>query len=316
MGRATAIVCAAAAAASIALHAGAAELNVLCTTFPIHQITRNVVHGRDGLKVELLLPASLGCPHDYALTPQDMRKIAAADVLVVNGLGLEEFLGAPVRKANPAIVTVDTSAGIGGLLPYPDEHAGHRETEAGSPHEDGHEEHHEGMNPHLFASPRLAGRIATNIAAALSKADPAGSGVYAANAKTYAARMDALADDFKVLGQRVRNKRVVQPHGAFDYLARDAGLEIVASMQAHGVEPSAAEMLDIVRRVRACSAAAVLVEPQYSPRTGQAIARETGIPMAVLDPVATGPADAPLDYYETVMRRNLETLRATVGLRE
>ena len=100
-----------------------AELNVLCTTFPIHLIARNVAQGRAGVDLQLMLPAGMGCPHDYALTPQDMRKLAAADVLVVNGLGLEEFLGAPVRTANPDIETIDSSAGIQDLLEYAHEHA-------------------------------------------------------------------------------------------------------------------------------------------------------------------------------------------------
>ena len=68
-----------------------------------------------------------------------------------------------------------------------------------------------------------------------------------------------------------------------------------------------------MKTIRARQAGAVFTEPQYPPAVGQTIARETGLPVAVLDPVASGPADAPLDYYEQAMRRNLETLRATLG---
>ncbi|MBU0990852.1 MAG: metal ABC transporter substrate-binding protein [Proteobacteria bacterium] len=92
--------------------AKAAEQTVLATTFPIYQIVRNITQGRDGIKVELMLPSQMGCPHDYALTPQDMQKLAKADILVVNGLGMEEFLGAPVKKANPNIRVIDSSTGI------------------------------------------------------------------------------------------------------------------------------------------------------------------------------------------------------------
>ena len=98
--------------------AGAAEQTVLATTFPIYQIVRNVTHGRDGVKVDLMLPSQMGCPHDYALTPQDMKKLAKADILVVNGLGMEEFLGAPVKKANPNIRVIDSSTGIQETLQY------------------------------------------------------------------------------------------------------------------------------------------------------------------------------------------------------
>lgn len=298
-----------------------AELNVLCTTFPIHLIARNVAQGRAGVDLQLLLPAGMGCPHDYALTPQDLRKIAAADVLVVNGLGLEEFLGAPVETANPDVETVDSSAGIQDLLEYAHEHAEaeeehDHEAEADhdhAEHDHGHH-HHAGVNPHLFASPRQAARIALNVAAGLSKADPEGAGVYFRNAQAYADRLNALADEMAALGRTLKNNRIVEPHGVFDYLARDMGLEVVAVLRPHGQEPSAAEMLELVRTLRAKQAGAIFTEPQYPAKVGAALARETGLPTATLDPVATGPDEAPLDYYETAMRQNMETLRATLGV--
>ena len=298
-----------------------AELNVLCTTFPIHLIARNVAQGRAGVDLQLMLPAGMGCPHDYALTPQDLRKIAAADVLVVNGLGLEEFLGAPVETANPDVETVDSSAGIQDLLEYAHEHAEaeeehDHEAEADpghAEHDHGHH-HHAGVNPHLFASPRQAARIALNVAAGLSKADPEGAGVYFRNAQAYADRLNALADEMAALGRTLKNNRIVEPHGVFDYLARDMGLEVVAVLRPHGQEPSAAEMLELVRTLRAKQAGAIFTEPQYPAKVGAALARETGLPTATLDPVATGPDEAPLDYYETAMRQNMETLRATLGV--
>mgnify|MGYP003729615183 CR=1 FL=1 len=439
--------------------AAAGGMNVLCTTFPIYQITRNVAQGRDGVKVELMLPAALGCPHHYSLTPQDMQKLARADVLVANGLGMEEFMGAPVAKANPRLRIVDSSAGIEGVMAYADggahghahgeepfewagifdlapglyrwsfakkdgryadptmkiailptdgadaaaiervkpaarkaldadaaprepgaeltpgaqayrlefddeqdattfavriEKAGayaffteHAPTEFeagehffkdaqgrdvepvaqepnggddhGHAHDHGHDHarhRHAGPNPHLFASPRQAALLAENIAAGLSKADPEGAGVYFKNAKAYAQRMNALADEMAALVKTLKNNRIVQPHGVFDYLARDIGLEIVAVTQPHGQEPSAAEMLELVKIVREKKAGAVFTEPQYSPKVGQTIARETGIPAAVLDPAASGPENAPLDYYEQVMRKNMEALRNTLGVRE
>lgn len=297
-----------------------AELNVLCTTFPIHQIARNVAQGREGVALQLMLPAGMGCPHDYALTPQDMRKLAAADVLVVNGLGMEEFLGAPVRTANPDLETIDSSAGIPDLLEYAHEHheaeeEHDHEAEAEHGHDEhGHHHHHEGVNPHLFASPRQAARIALNVAAGLSKADPDGAATYFRNAQAYAARLNALADELAALGRTLKNNRIVEPHGVFDYLARDMGLEIAAVLRPHGQEPSAAEMLDLVREIREKQAGAIFTEPQYPAKIGAALARETGLPTATLDPVATGPDEAPLDYYETAMRKNVEVLRAVLGV--
>ena len=312
-----------AAFAAVCRAAEAEKTRVLCTTFPIYQITQNVTKGQDGVKVELLLPASLGCPHHYSLTPQDMQKLARADVLVVNGLGLEEFLGAPIKKANAKLVMVDSSAGITGLLSYAggshkhhEHHEDDDDNDVQAGHDAEHEHHHEhrGVNPHLFASPRQAAQLALNIAAGLSRHDPERATAYFQNAKGYAARLNALADEMTAAVKKLKNNRIVQPHGIFDYLARDVGLEIVAVTQPHGHEPSAAEMLALVQTVRKKKAGAVFTEPQYSPKVGQTLAREAGIPTAVLDPVASGPEDAQLDHYETTMRKNLETLRVTLGI--
>lgn len=273
---------------------------VLCAIFPIYQITRNVTQGHKGMAVSLMLPAGLGCPHDYILTPQDMQKIAGAQILVANGLGMEEFLGAPVKKANPGVQVIESAKGIQDLLKYREDL--------------GHNDHPEGVNPHVFVSPRMTGLLAMNIAAELAKADPKGAEIYFRNAQAYKVKMDRLAEEFIALGKNLKNNRIVTQHGVFDYLARDMGLEVVAVVQAHaGHEPSAAEMIDIIKAVRDKKAGAIFTEPQYPAKVGQTIAGETGIPSAMLDPVATGPENAGPDYFETVMRKNMEILRKTLG---
>ncbi len=278
------------------------EVHVLCSTFPIYQLTRNIAEGRDAVTVSLLIPAALGCPHHYALTPHDMRQLERADVLVLNGLGMEEFLGAPVRRANPDITLIDSAAGIADLVHDHAHHHGHD-----------HGADNGCVNPHLFVSPLMATRLVATIAAGLSAADPAGALHYTRNAEAYAERLRALHEALTATVATLENRRIVQPHGVFDYLARDTGLEIVAVMNPHGQTPSAAGMLELVREIRARGAGAVFAEPQYSDAAAHTVAREAGIPAAILDPAASGPADAPLDYYEQVMRRNMATLKRVLG---
>ena len=302
-------------------------LNILATTFPIYQITRNIINGVDGIRIDIMIPASMGCPHDYALTPADMRKLAAADVLVMNGLGLEEFMGAPVQKANPHLQVIDSSQGIDQILKYtdlppttPDGDHGHGHHHSHSHHHEQHHDHHDdhlhaGPNPHLFASPRMAALLADNIARQLGEIHPEGSDQYTAGAQAYTNQMHELADAFTVLGQRLRNNRIVTQHGVFDYLARDMGLEIVTVIQTHaGMNPSASEMLAIIATIQEKKAGAIFTEPQYPEAVGKMIAREGGIATATLDPAATGPEQAPLDYYQQVMRNNMKILEQTLGV--
>jgi zinc transport system substrate-binding protein len=300
-------------------------LNILATTFPIYQITRNITNGVDGVRIDLLIPASMGCPHDYALTPGDMRKLAAADVLVINGLGLEEFMGAPVQNANPHLRVIDSSQGIDQILEYTDQlpttpDADHHHSHDHSHSHDHHHEHHDahlhaGPNPHLFASPRMAALLAENIARQLVEIHPEDSDQYTAGAQTYANQMHELADAFTALGQRLRNNRIVTQHGVFDYLARDMGLEVVAVVQTHaGQNPSASEMLALIATIQEKKAGAIFTEPQYPEAVGKMIAREGDITTATLDPAATGPEQAPLDYYQQVMRNNMKILEQTLGV--
>lgn len=282
-----------------------AQTRVLATTFPVYQIVRNVVRNVPGMEVRLMLPAQAGCPHDYALTPQDMGKLSQADVLVVNGLGMEAFLGSPSARSKKELRTVDASKGISGLLPYTDEETAH----------EGHEGHHHGgMNPHLFASPRMAAQMARSIAGQLADLDPGNAAAYWSNGENYARKLDALADEFAALGGKLKNNRIITQHGVFDYLARDMGLEVAAVIQADDTQaPSASDMMKLVKAIRGRHVGAIFTEPQYPDKIAATLSRETGVATAKLDPVATGPAIAPLDYYEKTMRANLHTLESTLG---
>lgn len=286
----------------------ATKIHILCSTFPIYQITRNVTQGHPATQVELMIPAQLGCPHDYALTPQDMRSLAQADLLVINGLGLEEFMGASIRQANPRLAIIDSSSGITDTLAYTNEHPSYEGPDADDDHG------HQGANPHLFVSPRLVARMTMTIANGLAAFDPEGAEIYRKNGQSYAQAMERLGHEVATVGQHLRNRRILTQHGVFDYLARDLGLTVVAVVQAHaGQEPSAAEMLSIIKIARAEKAGAIFSEPQYPARVVETIAREAGIKAASLDPVATGVEDAPLDYYEQTMRGNLATLKRILG---
>lgn len=288
--------------------ARASEQNIVATTFPIYQILKNITQGRNKVVLDLMIPSQQGCPHDYTLTPQDMQKIANADILVANGLGMEEFLGAPVEKANSQIHIIDSSIGIGETLHYSDDHD--------DEHDDEHETHeHSGVNPHLFVSPSMNGKLAMNIAAELSKVDPNGAAVYFKNAQTYNQSMGMLTKDMADLGKRLKNNRIVQPHGVFDYLARDMGIEIIAVLQEHGQKPSASEMMHLVRTIKKKDVGGIFTEPQYPKEIGKTLGRETNIPVAVLDPVATGPENAPLNYFEMSMRNNMNILESVLGLK-
>jgi ABC-type Zn uptake system ZnuABC Zn-binding protein ZnuA len=272
--------------------AGAADpLRVLTSFLPMEIFTRNVAGDVPDVTVVSMLPASLGCPHDYALTPGDMKKIASADLFVVNGFGMEEFLGEPVLRANPKIRIVETARAV---LPI---HGGNG---------------HGDVNPHTWVSPRNAILQVREIEKALSAARPVSAGLFRRNADAYISRLSALAEEFEAAAKTFRRRNIVTFHNVFDYLARDLGLTVVGEIEtAPGQEPSAGEIRNLSRTIRERKVPVVFSEPQYSPKLAEALAREAGVPVRVLDPVATGsPA---LTAYEDAMRRNLSTLKEALS---
>jgi len=275
--------------------AGAADpLRVLTSFLPMEIFTRNVVGDTPGVTVVSMLPASMGCPHDYALTPGDMRKIASADLFVANGLGMEEFLGEPVRRANPKIRVVETARGVRPIRAGRDD--------AGD------------VNPHTWVSPRNAILQVREIEKALSAARPVSARAFRRNADAFVSRLSALAAEFEAAAKTFRRRNIVTFHNVFDYLARDLGLIVVGEIEtAPGQEPSAGEIRNLSRTIRERKVPAVFSEPQYSPKLAEALAREAGVPVRLLDPVATGsPA---LTAYEDTMRRNLATLKEALSAR-
>jgi ABC-type Zn uptake system ZnuABC Zn-binding protein ZnuA len=162
----------------------------------------------------------------------------------------------------------------------------------------------------------MAAQLTTAIARALAEALPAAAPALLANGQAYSQQLLHLSEQMAEKGKELANNRIVTQHGVFDYLARDMGLEVVAVVQAHaGQNPSAAEILALVDTIKAHKAGAIFTEPQYPEAIGRTIARDAGIVAARLDPAANGPDQAPLDYYEQVMRSNLTILEQTLGRR-
>ena len=108
---------------------------------------------------------------------------------------------------------------------------------------------------------------------------------------------------------KLPNKKIITFHDAFDYLARDMGLEIVGVIElAPGVNPSAKHMKEIIALTRQHKLSTIFAEVQYPEDVAKVIAKEAGAVVRVLDPVASGDTPEP-GAYEAVMMKNLEVLR-------
>jgi len=275
-------------------HAGAARPFTVVTEFyPLYVDALNVVAGATGVRVEQMVPSQAGCPEDYQLTPADMRLLGEADMLIVNGAGLEDYLG-KVAAAFPKLRVVDSSVGLPLL-------------------KDGAE-----TNPHLWVSPAMAAKQVATIAAAFEAADASHAAIYKSNASDYEAKLVALGAHMKQALADALVRKLVVFHDSMPYLARDLGLEILAVVEpAPGQSPSARDLADVTERVRSAKGGvALLNEKDVKNPAADALGRELKLPVYTLDTVTGGTADpdAARGAYLLAMEKNLKTLRVALGL--
>ena len=259
------------------------SLRVVTSFYPVYIAALNVTAGIPGVEVSNLASPHVGCLHDYQLTAGDVRRLADADILLVNGAGMEPFLG-KVAQQSPKVRVVEVSEGIPLL---------------------------EG-NPHVWVSLEGARRQTENIAAALAAAAPDRADAFRANASAYNASLSALEEKMRAALAPYAGTPIVTFHEAFPYFARDFDLDLAGEIEREpGAEPSARELADTVKLVRERKVKALFAEPQFPDQSAQVVARETGVRVYSLDPVVTGPSDpaAARGAYLQAMEKNLEVLQ-------
>lgn len=258
------------------------ELKIVTSFYPMYIMARNVARDVPGVTVENLTPAVTGCLHDYALTNEDMRKLADAMVFVANGAGMESFLDAAISQY-PRLKVIRLSEGIPLIRGA------------------------EGDNPHVWVSISDAIIQVGNLGRALGEADPAHKELYARNTMAYVAKLEALCRRMHGELAPYQGREIITFHEAFPYFAREFGFTIAAVIEREpGSEPSAKELAETIELIRKSHIAVLFSEPQYPSVAAQTIARETGAKVYMLDPAVTGPDE--YDAYIETMERNLRTL--------
>jgi zinc/manganese transport system substrate-binding protein len=278
----------------------ARNIKVVTSFLPVWCFTVNVAG--DLAEVENLLPPGTE-PHDFQFSPREMRKLNAADLVIINGLQLESWLDKPIHSAERPTTVVEAAAGLSfELIPARSGLAGAR---AGAQQTPG------APNPHIWLDPRLAAHAVSNILQALQKADPAHAAGYAKNADTYLARLKKLDADFAAGLTGAKDKPFVTMHDAFPYLARRYGLKVAGVIeQTPDVEPSLKYLSELGRVIRQEHVRVIFTERQSAggseSKLAEQLGRDYNVPVAALDTLETG--EFTPEAYENGMRRNLQKL--------
>ena len=290
--------------------AGTAEeprLTVVCTTFPIYLFASSLTEGVEGVAVERLDTGSTSCLHDYTLSMADMKKIERADIIAINGAGLEEFLEDALAASDAKVI--DCSQGVVLLESLSHRHDEDEEDEHG--HDHGH------WDPHYWMDPSRAAVMLENLAEGLSLWDSGCAGAYRANLERARPEIEALLPlaagnlylypDGAVMSW-VSPHRLITFHDGFQYFAEVYGFELLAAIEEEaGSEASAHEIVEITGLVNRYDIPAIFTEVNGSAATANSISRETGCQVRALNMIMDG-EEAGVEGYVRAMEENLRTI--------
>jgi zinc transport system substrate-binding protein len=212
-------------------------------------------------------------PETYEPTPNHLARLAKAHIYFGIGVEFEDVWIKRIAAANPSMRIIDMR---GGIPPRELERSEGTRAPAAQP---------ELADPHVWTSPPLVKIMAANIRDTLSQLDPAHRVAYGANYEAFAADLDRLDHDIRVLLENVSTRNFMVFHPAWGYFADTYGLKQIP-IEAGGKEPGArtlAQVIDIGRRERV---KVIFVQAQFSRRSAETIAQAIGARVVAVDPLA------------------------------
>ncbi|MEA5622250.1 metal ABC transporter substrate-binding protein [Nostoc sp. UHCC 0251] len=273
------------------------KTKVVTTFLPIYLFTKAVAG--NVADVEILVPPGTEV-HEYQATPQNVKAIATANVLVKNGLGLEEFLENTVKNAqNNKLTEIDASQGIKPLNEI-------SPVVKTAQDEKDHDHAHAQGNPHVWLDPVLAKQQVTNIRDGLIAADPANKATYEANTAAYIKELENLNSEFQQTLQKTPNCTFITFHDAFPYLAQRYNLKQVAVVQIPEDQLSPTDVQNAVNTVKKYNVKALFSEPGVDNKLLTSLSKDLKLNLRTLDSLETGEINP--QHYFKAMKANLQTL--------
>lgn len=279
---------------ALALFAGcsnkANQHPIVATTGPVYQFTQAICNGTD-LTVGQLITDEVSCLHDYTLRVDQMQAVESAEVLILSGAGLEEFMADILSDAETVI---DCSEGVA-VMSYGEDHT----------HDHDHsDDHHHEHDPHIWLSPENAKIMARNICNGLSATYPTYADRFNENFEILLRKLDDLQSYGETQLKSLSCRELITFHDGFAYFAHSFDLHILEAVEEEsGSEASAKELKHLIGLVRDHQLLAIFTERNGSESAANVIAWETDIPVFQLDMAMSSE-----DYFES-MYNNINTIK-------
>lgn len=285
--------------------ANAKPLEVVASFSILGDMTERV--GGEDIKLTVLIGPDSDA-HGFEPTPADARRLAAADIILANGLGFEPWLKRLAQSSGAKAPIIEVSKSV---RPLPLKHAGHG-------HSHGHKHNHgSGVDPHAWQDARNAVVYVSSIAEALAKADPANAAAYRSRAKAYEAELRLLDAEIRksLIAIPQARRRVITSHDAFGYFGSAYGVTFLAPLgTSTEAQASAKGVARLIQQIRREKIRTLFVENITDPRLIEQIARETGARIGgrlYSDALSGAQGSAPT--YIGMMRHNTRLLTGAMA---
>ena len=260
------------------------QFKIVTTFYPIFIMTSNITQGAQNIELVNMTDINVGCLHDYALSTTDMKKLEKADVVIQNGLGLENFMD-KILDTYSNIQIIDSSKNITNKI----------------------EENGE-VNTHIWTS--LSNYIlqVEEIANRLSEINPENREIYEQNKESYIKELKTLQDRYQTELTNLEGKKAVCLNEAFSYLAKEVDLEIISIETNHEESSLSAEkMKELIEMMKNENIKSILVDKEDNLKSAQTLANETGATIYELQSGLIGSVEN--NSYLQIMGDNLEVLK-------
>lgn len=283
--------------ASVSVNAKTLRIGV--TLHPYYSYVSNIV--ADKAEVVPIIPMGFN-PHAYEPRSEDIKRINNLDVMVVNGIGHDDFVERMIQASDhPHLKIIEANANVPLLAATG---AAARVNSANSTEAAGRV-----VNAHTFLS--VTGSIAqvNTITRELAKMDPENADFYRKNAREYTKKLRQLRADAlqKLAAIPAQQLRVATIHGAYDYLLREFGLEVTAVVEpAHGIEPSPAQLKKTIDELKRLDVHVIFSEMDFPSTYVDTIRQETGVSLYPLTHISYGEYE--VDKLEKETAKNLDVV--------
>jgi len=262
---------------------------IAATTLPVYEFTSRLCEGT-GISVTRLVTESVSCLHDYSLNVRQVKAAEAAELIVINGAGLEDFMEDLLEGKQTIVASKDVP-----LLENCHDHGDH-------------EDHHHEADSHIWLSPANAMVMVTNIMEGLVAAYPEHTEKLQWNGILLLTKLKMLLDYGNQQLSPLKNRKLLTFHDGFGYFAQCFDLHIVAAVEEEaGAETSARQLVNLIELVQQLHIPAVFTETNGSDASAKVICAETGAGLYTLDMAISGE-----DYF-TAMYHNIDTIREALA---